>query len=90
MSRFYETEEGKLFAHVIHEHNSAIGMIKNHNLFYERHRNNLEILTEERILSRIQSIKDAVDKAQEAMDLLYVHYRTKHDSLNLLKDENKG
>jgi hypothetical protein len=80
MQKFWSTEDGKAFSHAIHEHNSAIGMIKNHNLFFERHRNDPKVLTEERIASMIESNKRNTQKAFEAMDFLYKHFKDKFEA----------
>lgn len=80
--RFWDTEEGKLFSHAIHEHNSAIGSIKNYNLFYERNRHNQEILTEERIEAMIRNNKENIQKATDSMDLLYKFFKNKFESDN--------
>ena len=77
--RFWDTEEGKLFGHAIHEHNSAMGMIKNYNLFYEKYRDNTDVLTEERILAMIKNNKSSVQKAMDSMDLLYTHFKSKFE-----------
>lgn len=78
--KFWDTEDGKVFSHAIHEHNSAIGMIKHYNQFFESYRNNPDIMTEEVILSMIEKNKKNCEKAFESMDMLYKHFKKNFDN----------
>jgi hypothetical protein len=65
--RFWETDIGKVFAHGIHEHNSAIGLIKGAISLYRKGHYTGKGLAD--------AIETYTKKAQDSVDFIYTKTR---------------
>jgi|SRR6187402_45060 len=76
--RFWDTELGKKFSHTIHEHNSAIGMIRSYVQFIETYYKDPTKLTEERFLLYLKNTEESCKKALDAVDYTYKYAQEQH------------
>lgn len=79
MTKFWDTEEGKILSHGIHEHSSGLGMIINE-------LNYIELLTKKEKITKndyeisFNRIKDGRNKCKEAMDYIYNKFKEKYEN----------
>jgi len=71
--KFWDTPIGKAFGHAIHEHNSAIGLIKGKIYLYKR-----GVYKISDIPKLVEELEGNVKKAQDAMDFIYTKTRELH------------
>jgi hypothetical protein len=68
--KFWDTDTGKVFAHGLHEHNSAIGLIKGKIYLYKKGAYKISDIPK-----LVEQLEGNVKKAQDAMDFIYKNIR---------------
>lgn len=69
--RLFDSELGKIIFHVIHENNSAMGLIRN-NVDFLKKAKEFGDLTDDKFFDVLQRIDNQVQKSNEAIDFLFV------------------
>ena len=68
--KFWDTKEGKILSHAVHDHNSGLGRIVN-NVYYLKELLKDKDYENPRILITLDSITSAKDDCRNAMDYAY-------------------
>lgn len=75
---FYKTEDGKIMTHVVHDHNTGMGLINNWVVGIERRLEHNGEVSMEELKRALAGIKAGVSKAKEAVDYGYVKFKERN------------
>jgi hypothetical protein len=86
-TNFWKTDNGKILNHVIHEHNSGLGIIVNYNYLLEGLLKDKLITfadsdAEGRFIKAIKGIDKGKVRCREAVDYCYTKFKEKEDDKN--------
>lgn len=79
MDKFWNSEEGKIISHTIHEHNSAIGLISGTVYYLRKIKDDGELLSDE-LEQRLDKIEEYLRRCKEAVDYAYKELKSIHDT----------